>query len=138
VVLIDSLNGYLNSMSEEKQLVSQLHELFKYTSQQGVLMLVTLAQSGMTGMTMRSPVDSTYLADTVVLFRFFESFGQIRKAISVVKKRSGAHENTLRELRMSPRGIEIGEPLRDFQGVLTGVPTFLGGGAPSGKPDHEL
>jgi circadian clock protein KaiC len=124
LVLIDSLNGYLNSMSEEKQLTSQLHELFKYTNQRGVLMLVTLAMSGMTGMNLHAPVDSTYLADSVILFRFFESFGQLRKAISVVKKRSGEHENTLRELSMSPEGIHIGPQLRDFQGVLTGVPNF--------------
>jgi circadian clock protein KaiC len=123
-VLIDSLNGYMNSMSEEKQLVSQLHELFKYTNQQGVRMLVTVSQSGLAGMGMRSPIDSTYLADTVVLFRFFESFGKLRKAISVVKKRSGEHENAIRELRMSASGIEIGEALADFQGVLTGVPVL--------------
>jgi circadian clock protein KaiC len=138
LVLIDSLNGYLSSMSEEKQLISQLHELFKYTSQQGVLMLLTLAQSGLTGMAMRGPVDSTYLADTVILFRFFESFGRLRKAISVVKKRSGAHEDTLRELRMSAEGIQIGEPLAEFQGLLTGVPTFHGESPPSRREDHEL
>jgi circadian clock protein KaiC len=130
LVLIDSLNGYLNSMSEEKQLTSQLHELFKYTSQQGVLMLVTLSQSGMPGSTMRSPVDSTYLADNVILFRQFESFGHLRRAISVIKKRSGAHELTLRELRMSGQGLDISEPLEDFQGVLTGVPTYHGKGDP--------
>jgi len=126
LVLIDSLNGYMNSMSQEKQLVSQLHELFKYTNQQGVLMLVTLAQSGMTGIGMRSPIESTYLADSVLLFRFFESRGRVRKAISVIKKRSGPHEDTLRELTMSATGIHIGEALADFQGVLTGVPLFLG------------
>jgi circadian clock protein KaiC len=133
LILIDSLNGYLNSMSEEKQLTSQLHELFKYTSQQGVLMLVTLSQTGMGGMAMRSPVDSTYLADNVVMFRNFEAFGQIRRAIAVTKKRSGAHELTLRELRMSAQGIFIGEPLHDFQGVLTGVPTYHGQGDPTQK-----
>ncbi len=127
IVLIDSLNGYLSSMSQEKQLVSQLHELFKYTNQQGVLMLVTLSQSGMTGMNMRNPVDSTYLADSVVLFRFFESRGRVRKAISVIKKRSGPHEDTLRELTMTGTGVHIGEALDEFQGVLTGVPLFLGG-----------
>jgi circadian clock protein KaiC len=111
LVLIDSLNGYLNSMSEEKQLTSQLHELFKYTSQQGVLMLVTLSQSGMGGVSMRSPIDSTYLADNVVMFRNFEAFGQLRRAVAVTKKRSGEHELTLRELRMGPQGIDISEPL---------------------------
>jgi circadian clock protein KaiC len=122
------LNGYLNSMAEEKQLTSQLHELFKYTNQQGVLMLVTLSQAGMGGAQMRSPIDSTYLADNVVMFRNFEAFGQIRRAVAVVKKRSGEHELTLRELRMGPQGISVGEPLTEFQGVLTGVPTYYGRG----------
>lgn len=134
LVLIDSLNGYLHSMSEEKQLTSQLHELFKYTSQQGVLMLVTLSQASMGGTMMRSPVDTTYLADNVVMFRNFESYGQIRRAVAVTKKRSGAHELTLRELRMDSNGISIGEPLHDFQGVLTGVPTYHGQGDPRNKP----
>ncbi|HTQ80969.1 MAG TPA: ATPase domain-containing protein, partial [Thermoanaerobaculia bacterium] len=136
LVLIDSLNGYLNSMSEEKQLISQLHELFKYTNQQGILMLVTLSQSGLAGMGMRSPIDSTYLADTVLMFRFFEIFGRIRKAISVVKKRSGGHDNTLRELLMGASGLEIGGALEDFQGVLTGVP-MLRGKEPSAQPFGE-
>ena len=134
LVLIDSLNGYLLAMSEEKQLTSQLHELFKYTSQQGVLMLVTLSQAGMGGVTMRSPVDSTYLADNVVMFRNFEAFGQLRRAIAVTKKRSGEHELTLRELRMSSQGIFISEPLHEFQGVLTGVPTYHGQGDPRDRP----
>jgi len=134
LILIDSLNGYLNSMSEEKQLTSQLHELFKYTSQQGVLMLVTSSQAGMMGLTMRSPVDSTYLADNVLMFRNFEAFGQLRRAIAVTKKRSGEHELTLRELRMGPQGIFISEPLREFQGVLTGVPTYHGEGDPRNRP----
>jgi len=134
LVLIDSLNGYLNSMSEEKQLTSQLHELFKYTSQQGILMLVTLSQAGMGVAAMRSPVDSTYLADNVVMFRNFESFGQIRRAIAVTKKRSGEHELTLRELRMGSQGISTSEPLHDFQGVLTGVPTYHGQGDPRNQP----
>lgn len=134
LVLLDSLNGYLNSMSEEKQLTSQLHELFKYTNQQGVLMLVTLSQSGTGGTAHRSPIDSTYLADNVVMFRNFESYGQLRRAVAVTKKRSGAHELTLRELRMDSQGIFIGEPLHDFQGVLTGVPTYHGDGDPRNQP----
>lgn len=134
LVLIDSLNGYLNSMSEEKQLTSQLHELFKYTSHRGVLTLVTLSQSGMGGTAMRSPVDSTYLADNVVIFRNFEAYGQIRRAVAVTKKRSGAHELSLRELRMDSQGISISEPLHDFQGVLTGVPTYHGQGNPRNQP----
>lgn len=130
LVLVDSLNGYLNSMSEEKQLTSQLHELFKYTNQQGVLMLVTLSQGSMGGTTVRSPIDSTYLADNVIVFRNFESYGNLRRAIAVTKKRSGAHELTLRELRMDSQGISISEPLHDFQGVLTGVPVYHGQGDP--------
>ncbi|HEX2642411.1 MAG TPA: ATPase domain-containing protein [Thermoanaerobaculia bacterium] len=127
LVVIDSLNGYLLSMAEEKQLTSQLHELFKYTSQQGALAIVTLSQAGMVG-PMSSPVDSTYLADTVILFRNFESFGHLRRAISVIKKRSGPHELTLREFRLSSGGLSLSEPLEDFQGVLTGVPTYHGKG----------
>jgi circadian clock protein KaiC len=122
ILLIDSLNGYLNSMAEERQLTSQLHELFKFANQKGVATLVTLAQSGLAGMQMRSPVDATYLADNVVLFRYFESHGSLHRAISVVKKRSGAHEPTLRELTTTAAGIRISEPLAEFHGILTGVP----------------
>jgi circadian clock protein KaiC len=134
LIVIDSLNGYLLSMAEEKQLTSQLHELFKYTSQSGTLVLVTLSQSGMMGSMMSSPVDTTYLADTVILFRNFESFGHLRRAISVIKKRSGAHELTLREFRMSSNGLSLSEPLEEFQGVLTGVPTYHGKGNPGNRP----
>lgn len=133
LIVIDSLSGYLLSMAEEKQLTSQLHELFKYTSQQGTLVMVTLSQAGMLG-AMTSPVDSTYLADTVILFRNFESFGHLRRAISVAKKRSGAHELTLRELKMGSGGISLSEPLEEFQGVLTGVPTYHGKGNPGNRP----
>jgi circadian clock protein KaiC len=126
MLLIDSLNGYLNSMAEEKQLVAQLHELFTYLNQRGTTTLVTVAQSGMVGSAMRTPVDTTYLADNVILFRYFESFGQVRRAISAVKKRSGPHERTIRELSMDGTGLHIGAPLDEFQGVLNGVPTFHG------------
>jgi circadian clock protein KaiC len=125
LLLIDSLNGYLNSMSQEKQLISQLHELFKFSAQQGVVTLVTLAQIGLAGMGMRAPIDATYLADNVILFRYFETAGRLRRAVSVVKKRSGYHEDTLREIHMSSRGIDISQPLENFQGILTGVPTAL-------------
>jgi circadian clock protein KaiC len=125
VIVIDSLNGYLNSMPEEKFLTAQLHELLAYLGQQGVATILTLTQAGMVG-SMSSPVDTTYLADNVVLFRFFESGGSVRRAISVVKKRNGYHERTIREVDMSEGGIDIGEPLENFQGVLTGVPTFVG------------
>lgn len=128
VVLIDSLNGYLHSMQEEKQLSAQLHELFTYLSQQGVSTMVTLTQSGMFG-SMQSPVDTTYLADNVILFRYFEARGHVRRSIAVMKKRSGAHELTIREMRMGPGGLEVGEPLDQFQGILTGVPSFVGASA---------
>jgi circadian clock protein KaiC len=125
VVIVDSLNGYLNAMPEEKFLTAQLHELLAYLGQKGVVSLLTVTQSGMVG-NMHSPVDTTYLADNVILFRFFETRGEVRRAISVVKKRSGKHELTIRELNIGDKGIEIGKPLTDFQGVLTGVPTYVG------------
>ena len=125
VIVIDSLNGYLNAMPEEKFLTTQLHELLAFLGQQGVATILTLTQAGMVG-SMQAPVDTTYLADNVVLFRFFEAGGWVRRAISVVKKRNGYHERTIREIDMNERGISIGEPLEGFQGVLTGVPTFVG------------
>jgi circadian clock protein KaiC len=126
VVIVDSLNGYLNAMPEEKFLTAQLHELLAYLGQQGVVTLLSVTQSGMVGSNMNSPVDTTYLADNVILFRYFEARGHVRRAISVVKKRSGKHEQTIREMLVDQRGLEIGEPLSDFHGVLTGVPTYLG------------
>jgi circadian clock protein KaiC len=125
VVVIDSLNGYLNAMPEEKFLTAQLHELLAYLGQNGVVTIMTVTQSGMIG-AMHSPIDTTYLADNVILFRFFEALGQVRRAVSVVKKRSGKHERTIRELEIHEQGLHIGEPLSDFQGILTGVPTFIG------------
>jgi circadian clock protein KaiC len=102
-----------------------MHELLIYLGQQGVVSILTMAQHGLMG-SMSAPVDLSYLADTVVLLRFFESMGSVKKAISVIKKRSGNHEDTIREYRIAKHGIEVGEPLNRFQGVLTGVPTFLG------------
>jgi circadian clock protein KaiC len=125
VVVIDSLNGYLNAMPAEKYLTIQLHELLTYLGQQGVVTFLVVAQHGLIGSDVRSPVDASYLADSVILLRYFEAMGKLRRAISVVKKRSGAHEDTLRELRLSPHGISIGPPLEHFQGVLTGTPHFL-------------
>jgi circadian clock protein KaiC len=133
VVVIDSLNGYLNAMPEERFLTIQLHELLTYLGQQGVVTLLVVAQHGLFG-NMQAPVDTSYLADAVVLLRYFEAQGRIRRAISVVKKRSGAHEETLRELRMGPAGLIVGEPLEGFQGILTGTPTVL---RPGGK-DSEV
>lgn len=125
MVVIDSLNGYLAAMGDERVLALHLHELLTYLSHRGVTTLLTLAQSGMFG-TMKSPVDLTYLADTVVLMRFFEAGGAVRKAISVMKKRSDNHETTIREFRVDSGGVRIGEPLTQFEGVLTGVPKFVG------------
>jgi circadian clock protein KaiC len=126
VIIVDSLNGYLNAMPEEKFLTAQLHELLSYLGQKGIVTILTVTQSGMVGSTMSSPVDTTYLADNVILFRYFEDRGYVRRAISVVKKRSGKHELTIRELKVSEDGLEIGDPLAEFEGVLTGVPRFVG------------
>jgi circadian clock protein KaiC len=122
VVVIDSLNGYLNAMPDELFLVNQLHELLSYLGRRGVTTIMVAAQHGLLGTSMVSPVDTSYLADSVVLFRFFEHAGKVRKAISVVKKRSGPHEGTIRELRFSNAGIELSEPLDQFRGIMTGVP----------------
>ena len=126
VVVIDSLNGYLHAMPDEQFITLQLHELLTYLRQQGVVTIMIAAQHGLMGPSMTTPVDVSYLADSVVLFRFFEAKGQIRRALSMVKKRSGNHEATIRELVFSTAGITVGEPLHEFHGVLTGVPTFLG------------
>lgn len=125
IVVIDSINGYMNTMPTGSYLNMQLHELLSYLNQQGVATLMLLAQQGMIGM-MQAAVDLTYLADTVVLLRFFEAFGEVKQSISVVKKRSGHHERTIREFKITDNGVEVGAPLKDFQGVLTGVPTFVG------------
>lgn len=124
VVVIDSLNGYLNSMPGERHLIVQLHELLTFLGQQGVATLLVSAHHGLVGATMSAPVDASYLADTVVLLRYFESRGEVRQAISVMKKRGSRHERTIREFSMDERGIHVGPPLREFRGVLTGVPTY--------------
>ncbi len=126
VVIIDSINGYLHAMPSEHFLLIQLHELLTYLNEQGVLTLMVLAQHGLLGTAMLSPVDLTYLADTVIVLRYFEAFGEVKQALAVVKKRTGGHERTIRQLNLTAKGIEIGGPLRDFEGVLTGVPTYTG------------
>jgi circadian clock protein KaiC len=125
MVVIDSLNGYLSAMPEERFLTIQLHELLTYLGQKGVVTLLVVAQHGLLGVGMQTPVDASYLADTVVLFRYFEAKGRLQRAISVVKKRNGAHEDTLRELRLTSQGIWVGAPLVNFHGVLTGTPTLI-------------
>jgi circadian clock protein KaiC len=122
VVVIDSLNGYMNAMPEEQYLTAQLHELLTYLGRKGVTTLMVVAQHGVLGVTMQSPVDTSYLADSVIMLRYFEYAGQVKKAISVVKKRSGMHEETIRELRFDHEGIHLSEPLSQFRGILTGVP----------------
>jgi len=125
-VVIDSLSGYLSTMPEERFLAAYLHELLTTLSHRNVLTIVTLAQHGLVGEHVAAPVDVSYLADSVLLIRYFEAFGQIRRAISVVKKRSGPHEVAVREMRIDANGIGIGEPLTNFQGVLSGRPEFTG------------
>ena len=126
IIVIDSLNGFLNAMPSEKFLLIQMHELLMYLGKQGVVTLLVMAQHGLMGSAMTSPVDVSFLADTVILLRYFEAMGEVRQAISVVKKRRSGHERTIRELRLGSSGVSIGEPLRDFHGVLTGVPTYRG------------
>lgn len=124
-VVIDSLNGYHAAMPHENALILHMHELMQYLNRQGVTTFLTVAQHGLVG-DMKSPVDITYLADTVVLLRYFEAAGRVRRAISVVKKRTGMHEDTIREFRIDRSGITVGQPLTMFQGVLRGVPELIG------------
>ena len=126
VVVLDSLTGYQHAMPEEQYLLLQMHEMLTYLNQQGVLTFVILTQSGMVGSNMQSPVDMTYLSDAVLLLRFFEAEGEIRRAISVVKKRTGSHESSIREMRIDGGGIRVGEKLDGFRGVLTGTPVYEG------------
>jgi circadian clock protein KaiC len=127
IIVIDSLNGYLNAMPDEKYLALHLHELLAYAAARGIAVLMVISQQGMMGPSMTQPVDASYLADTVILFRFYEYAGDIRKAISVTKRRGGAHEPSIRSLTIgSPDGVKLGAPLHDFRGVLTGVPVYQG------------
>ena len=124
-VVIDSLNGYQAAMPEENSLILHVHELLQYLNRQGAATFMTVAQHGLVG-DMKAPVDVTYLADTVILLRYFEALGSVRRAMSIIKKRTGAHEPTIREYRIDNRGLTIGAPLTGFQGVLSGVPTYIG------------
>jgi len=121
IIVIDSLNGYLHAMPDERFLVIQLHELLTYVGQQGANTILVVAQSGLVG-SITTPVEVSYLADNVLLFRYFEHSAELRVAISVMKKRSGEHERTIREIRMSKNGIELSEPLKIFSGILGGAP----------------
>jgi circadian clock protein KaiC len=129
VVVIDSLNGYMNAMPEERFLVLQMHELLSTLNQLGVITILVLAQHGLMG-PMQTPLDISYLSDAVLMLRYFEAEGRVRRAISVVKKRSGAHEDAIREFRLTAEGVKIGPPLTEFHGVLSGVPTYRGGAGP--------
>jgi len=124
-VVLDSLNGFQAAMPQEQALILHMHELLQYLNRQGASTLLTVAQHGLVG-DMRAPVDVTYLADTVILLRYFEAIGSVRRAISIIKKRTGAHENTIREYVIDRRGITLGKPLTNFHGVLRGVPTMVG------------
>ena len=125
LVVIDSLNGYLNAMPEEHFLSLQMHELLGYLSNRGVVTILILAQAGVMGVSMQTPVDISYLADSVVLLRYFETTGRLRRAISVLKRRGGGHETTIRELSLSSTGLRVGPPLEEFHGIMTGVPQIV-------------
>lgn len=124
-VTLDSLSGYQNAMPEEQFMLLQMHELLTYLNQQGVLTFLVLAQHGLVGQ-MQSPVDLTYLSDSVLLLRFFEAQGELKRAMSVIKKRTGGHQPSIREYRIDKGGLRVGEPLKQFSGVLTGVPRYTG------------
>jgi circadian clock protein KaiC len=126
VVVIDSLNGYINAMPDERLLDIRLHELLSYLAQRGVTTVMTLAQHGVIAGSSSGQAEVSYLADSLLALRFFEAYGQVRKAISVLKKRSGHHEHAIREFQITDRGVRVGEPLHAFQGVLTGVPDYVG------------
>ena len=129
LVIIDSLNGYLNAMPDERFLVLQMHELLTYLAQQGVLTILVLAQHGLVG-PMDTPLDISYLSDAVLMLRYFELAGTVRRALSVVKKRSGPHEHTIREFRLSSDGIKLGPPMNEFSGIFSGNPRYAGASMP--------
>jgi circadian clock protein KaiC len=139
LVVIDSLNGFLAAMPSEEYLIMQMRELLSFLNNQGVTTILVMAQYGILGQGIGSPIDVSHVADTVLLLRYFESAGEVRQALSVVKKRSGRHERTIREIKFGSNGIQVGRPLTEFQGVLTGVPTYLGPTSPllSGADDES-
>jgi circadian clock protein KaiC len=130
LVGIDTLNGYLNAIPSTDAPVVRMHELLSFLNERGIVTLIVLAQHGLVGSTMNAPIDLSYLADAIVSLRFFEAAGEVRKAISVIKKRTGTHENSIRELMLGPGRIRVGSPLKEFQGVLTGVPQYMGTATP--------
>ena len=125
VVIIDSVNGYMMATPQERYLTMQFHELLAYLNRNGVVSILVVGQYGLVG-TMQTPIDMSYLSDTVILLRYFEAAGSVHQAISILKKRTGDHERTIREFKIGPGGLQLGEPLSGFQGVLTGVPVYRG------------
>jgi circadian clock protein KaiC len=138
IVVIDSLNGFLHSMPGDRFLVVQMHELLTYLGEQGVLSLVVIPQHGLFGTGVQTPVDLSYLADSVLLIRYFEHAGRVRKAISAVKTRGGPHEDSIREYKIGANGVSVGESLTQFQGILTGAPTYTGSSTPLIGDDNEF
>ena len=136
IVIIDSLNGYMNAMPDERFLILQMHELLSYLGQQGVLSILILAQHGLVG-PMDTPIDISYLSDAVLMLRYFELAGTVRRALSVVKKRSGNHEHHIREFRLTPNGISVGPPLKDFSGIFSGTPRYTGNQLPNITDDLD-
>lgn len=135
-VAIDSLNGYSAAMPNENSLVLHIHELLQYLNRQGATTFLTVAQHGLVG-DMKAPVDVTYLADTVILLRYYEAIGRVKRAVSVIKKRTGWHEDTIRDYQITSTGLSVGRPLEDFQGVLRGVPNYVAKRAANGAPESE-
>nr|WP_315395938.1 ATPase domain-containing protein [uncultured Duganella sp.] len=136
MVVIDSLNGYLNAVPDERFLTIYLHELLTYLGQRGVVSIIVGVQQGMIGTGMSTTVDASYIADNVIMLRYFEAAGEVRQAISVFKKRGSAHERTIRRFQVTPGGIKVGAVLRDFHGILTGVPTYNGHGSDDDGAAH--
>ena len=130
LIYIDSVNGYLNAIPQVEAPLVRLHELLSFLNEAGVITILVVAQHGIVGASMPTPIDVSYLADTVILLRFFEAYGAVRRAVSVVKKRTGAHESTIREFQIGPQRLRLGEALTEFQGVLTGIPHYVGEGGP--------
>jgi circadian clock protein KaiC len=137
MVVIDSLNGYLNAMPAESYLTLHLHELLTFLAEHNVTTIIVLAQHGLIGSGMTSAIDVSYLADCVVLLRYFEAQGEILKAISVLKKRSGLHERSIRQFELSSDGVRVGEPLRHFRGILSGIPTLNTNGKDAGESERS-
>jgi len=132
IIVIDSLNGYLNAMPEERFLTTHLHELFAFLNQKGVLTIIVVAQHGMIAAgSLGGDIDVSYLADTVLLFRYFEAAGEVRQALNVFKKRTGPHDRSIRELSIDGGGITVGPALKEFRGIMTGVPQYSGSVLPA-------